>query len=61
MVSVEKNLHFLSTADQAKLPGSITDVLINVLYIFWMHNDCLAVTDKEQAPSTEALGQQEGK
>lgn len=61
MLSVEKNLHFLSTGDQAKLPGTITETLINVLYIFFqMHNDCSAV-DKEQVPSTEALGQQEGK
>lgn len=59
-VSVEKNLHFLSTGDQAKLPGSITEILINVLYIFWMHNDCLAV-DKQHVLSTETLGQQEGK
>lgn len=60
-MSVEKNFNFLSTGDQAKLPGSITEVLINVLYIFfWMHNDCLAV-NKEQVLSTEALGQQEGK
>lgn len=56
IVSVEKNLHFLSTGDQAKLPGSITETLINVLYIFFqMHNDCLAV-DKEHVPSTEVLG-----
>lgn len=50
MVSVEKNLHFLSTGDQAKFPSSITEILINVLYIlFWMHSDYSAV-NKEQVP-----------
>lgn len=60
VVSVEKNLHFLSTGDQVKLSGSITEELINVLYIFWMHIDCLAV-DKRAGSQLRGSGAAGGK
>lgn len=70
VLRLEKNLHFLFTGDQAKLPGSIIETLINVLCIlFCTHNDYVTVSE-EQVPGHVVMtfhlaerlwGQQDGK